>query len=202
MYFVKTPQFFRSIYPELVWLSPNENNEIYLTFDDGPVPGATDWVLDTLKRYGAKASFFCVGENIEKQPDLYQRILNEGHTAGSHGYAHLSGWKTKNEIYLRDINKAGALSQTNLFRPPYGRIKRSQARQLSKDYRIIMWDILSGDFDQKISAEQCIKNVVKHSQPGSIVVFHDNLKSIDKLKIALPVVLEKLKSSGFILSKL
>jgi len=202
MYFVKTPQIFRSIYPELVWLSPNANNEIYLSFDDGPMPGATDWVLDTLKEFGAKASFFCVGSNIEKHPSLFQRIIDEGHTVGSHSYSHLSGWKTKHDVYIDDVNKAGAMTNTNLFRPPYGRIKKAQAKDLSKDYKIIMWDILSGDFDQKVSAQQCIDNVLKNSRSGSIVVFHDNLKSLSKLKAALPSVLEKLLAKGYVLSKL
>jgi len=202
MYFVKTPLFFKKIYPELLWLSPNVNNEVYLSFDDGPIPNVTDWILDTLKAYNGIASFFCVGSNIEKYPKLYNRMVTEGHTIGSHSYNHLSGWKTKNDVYFEDVRKAGALANTNLFRPPYGRIKKSQARILSKDFKIVMWDILSGDFDERVSADQCVENVVSNCKSGSIIVLHDNLKSIDKLKLALPDIIENLLTKGFNLTNL
>lgn len=166
---------------------------VYLTFDDGPHPIATPFALDQLKQYGAKATFFCIGKNVAFQPDLYARILSEGHTTGNHTADHMNGWKHSNRAYLSNIFTAGRHIQSKNFRPPYGRIKMSQARQLSRakhPWRIFMWDILSGDFDQSLSPQQCLQNVIQYLEPGSIVVFHDSAKAFDRMRFALPEVLK------------
>lgn len=202
MYLIKTPEFIRNRFPGFVWQIPTANKEqdskeLYLTFDDGPVKEVTPFVLDFLKQYNAKATFFCVGENIEENPEIFQNLKEEGHSIGSHSHNHLSGWATENSQYLINVNKAAELSSSSLFRPPYGRIKLSQARKIQENYQIIMWDVLSGDFDPNISAEKCYNNVISNVQPGSIVVFHDSFKSYEKLKQVLPRVLDHFSNLGY-----
>ena len=175
-YFIKTPWWLKKAYPSRVWdLSTSEKN-IYLTFDDGPHPVATPFVLDELKKYNAKATFFCIGRNVLEQPAIYERIITEGHSIGNHTQHHLNGWEMPDYLYVKDVTVAAQYIQSDLFRPPYGRLKSSQAKQL-KDYKIIMWDVLSGDFDESISNEQCLKNVMENTVPGSIIVFHDSEKA-------------------------
>ena len=163
---------------------------IYLTFDDGPVEGLTPWVLDTLMHYGVKATFFCVGENIERNPRIYERILKEGHQVGNHTYNHIKGWKAHTPEYLANVEKCEALVNTKLFRPPYGRIKKSQFRILSQKYKIIFWDVLTYDYDKLVSPETCLDNSIRYTRPGSIIVFHDNVKAQKNLKFALPQYIE------------
>jgi len=194
-YWVKTPKWLPQLFPkELIWkMPPEEEPAVYLSFDDGPHPVATPFVLDLLKQHKAKATFFCIGKNVVEHADLYQRILEEGHTVGNHSHNHMNGWKTDNHSYLSNIFKAGKHIQSRNFRPPYGRIKMSQAKRLSagrRPWHIYMWDVLSGDFDTQISPEQCLQFVLENLEPGSIVVFHDSEKAFPRMSYALPRVLQ------------
>jgi peptidoglycan/xylan/chitin deacetylase (PgdA/CDA1 family) len=194
MYLVKTPFWLRALYPACTWKMPSTDKVIYLSFDDGPHPEATPFVLDQLKKYHAKASFFCIGKNVLSFANIYEQILQEGHVVGNHTYDHLNGWKTDTASYLENIKSASNLIVSNLFRPPYGRISRNQLKNIAADkwmpQQIIMWDVLSGDFDFKLTGEQCARNVIKHAKSGSIVVFHDSAKAWDRLQVALPLVLD------------
>ncbi|MCB9363910.1 MAG: polysaccharide deacetylase family protein [Flavobacteriales bacterium] len=198
MFLVKTPLALKKTFPSLVWDIPNNTKTIYLTFDDGPTPEVTTWVLATLKQYNAKATFFVVGDNVKKHPQIYQQLIAEGHAIGNHTYNHLNGWKTKSSDYLQNIEKCAELVDSNLFRPPYGRIKNTQIKKLKQDYNIIMWDVLSGDFDAGLSPEKCAENVISNTKSGSIIVFHDSIKAEKNLKYALPKAIEYLKSKGFV----
>ena len=200
MKFVKMPSFVQRLYPERIWAFSRTSKSVYLTFDDGPIPEVTPWVLDELKRHGAKATFFCIGDNVEKHPNIFRRIISEGHSVGNHTFNHLNGWKIKTEEYVENVEKCETSLHTNsdpnayqdskLFRPPYGRIKASQAKILrKKGYKIVMWDIISYDFDASISPEKCLQNVLGNIKPGSVVVFHDSLKAEKNLRDVLPKVL-------------
>jgi peptidoglycan/xylan/chitin deacetylase (PgdA/CDA1 family) len=193
----KTPFFIKKIYFSLNWDFRNNSDAVYLTFDDGPTPGITEQVLDILKAYDAGASFFCIGRNAERNPDLIKLIRTEGHTVGNHTYSHLNGMKTHNKDYFNDIQLAQSVIPATLFRPPYGMIRLSQIRFLRQKYTIIMWDVMSYDYDEGISAEKCLDNVLANVRPGSIVVFHDSLKASKKVLYALPEVLEFLKKKKF-----
>lgn len=200
MYLIKTPFFLRWIYPSLIWRKSNSSHSIYITFDDGPIPKVTPFVLETLKKYNAKATFFCIGDNVRKHPGIFEDIKKEGHAIGNHTYNHLKGWKTSTTQYIDNYLKCDELVDSSLFRPPYGRIKRrqiSKLKQLKSDLKIIMWDVLSGDFDQNLSPEECLNNVLKYTGPGSIIVFHDSLKAFHRLEYVLPRALEKWDSEGY-----
>lgn len=197
MYLVKTPKFIQNLFPNFIWKVPSNEKVIYLTFDDGPIPEVTPWVLKTLKNFKAKATFFCVGQNVKKFPEAFQDILAHGHSVGNHTYNHLNGWATDNIPYFHNIRHCANLVKSSLFRPPYGRLMPKQAQFLQRHYRIIMWDVLSGDFDPKITQEQCLNNVKIKTKPGSIVVFHDGLKSFDKLQFVLPKVLQYYTEKGY-----
>lgn len=187
---VRPPQILRKLYKGSVWRMTKNEPIIYLTFDDGPIPELTPWVLDILRQYEIKATFFCVGENINKHPEIFKRIIDEGHQVGNHTYNHLKGWKTHNNSYFDNIAKCQTLTQTDLFRPPYGRITKSQYRALLLDYRIIFWDVLSYDYDALVSPEKCLDNCLKYTRNGSVIVFHDNIKAQKNLKFALPHYIE------------
>lgn len=201
MYLTKTPFLLRALYPSCTWKMPANENSIYLSFDDGPHPMATPFVLAQLEKYHAKASFFCIGKNVVEHPEIYQQIITKGHTVGNHTIHHLNGWKTEDDLYLQNIQEAASVIGAIFFRPPYGRIKKSQIRKISADkslpQKIIMWDVLSGDFDTTISGQQCLNNVLKHTQAGSIVVFHDSAKAWDRLQVALPATLDYFTQKGF-----
>jgi len=197
MYLVKTPKVLKRTYPKYLWDFTSIEKTIFLTFDDGPTPEVTSWVLDELKKYDAKATFFCIGKNVEQLPDLFNEILAQGHTIGNHTYSHLNGWETKSFPYLKDLVKCSKVFRSNLFRPPYGKLTRFQAKAILSDYTIVMWDVLSADFDKNCSAEKCLKNVIENTKKGSIVVFHDSLKAEKNLKYALPKVLEHFTKQGF-----
>jgi len=205
-YFVKTPIWLRWMYPNYLWKMKDTEKVIYLTFDDGPHATASPFVLDILAKYNAKATFFCIGKNVEEYGELYNRILGEGHSVGNHTQNHLKGWKTDNEVYINNVKQAAKFISSNLFRPPYGRIKRFQAKVLmqelneegkTKPYKIVMWSVLSGDFDTMLSGQKCADNVINNTDRGSIVVFHDSAKAFDRLKVALPQVLEFFTKEGF-----
>lgn len=203
MYLTKTPWWLRALYPSLVWRMPAGEKKIYLTFDDGPHPVATPFVLDQLAAYGAKASFFCIGKNVAAEPDIYQRILAEGHAVGNHTQHHLNGWKTDDGEYINDTMKAAGYIQSNLFRPPYGRIKRSQIKRLEeKGMKIIMWDVLSADFDTNLTPQASLSYVLYHTKPGSIVLFHDSEKAWERMSGALPAVLQHFSAEGYTFEKL
>jgi peptidoglycan-N-acetylglucosamine deacetylase len=169
---------------------------LFLTFDDGPVPEITPWVLDCLKEYNAKATFFCVGENVTRHPDIFGRILSEGHSVGNHTYNHLNGWKTSLPDYIENIQRCVEID-SDLFRPPYGRMTLPQYRLLSQSYRIIMWDVLSTDFDLRISGSTCYRRVIQNAGKGSVIVFHDSIKAAERLCYCLPKVLEYYRDKGY-----
>ncbi len=201
MYLVKTPWWLRALYPSLTWRIKSAAKTIYLSFDDGPHETATPFVLEQLRKYNAKATFFCIGKNVAAHPSIYQNILDEGHAIGNHTYNHLNGWKTKNAIYLEDVADASALIKSNLFRPPYGRIRHSQQKQLqtiNPKLQTIMWDVLSGDFDTNLPPETCLGYVLYHTKPGSIVVFHDSSKAWERMQYALPKMLEHFVGEGYV----
>ena len=198
MYFVKTPWWLPKLYsPALTWKIPVEENEIFLTFDDGPHPTITPFVLDCLRQNNAKATFFCIGKNVQQHPTVYRQILDEGHRIGNHTHNHLNGWKTKDAKYFENIVLAKKYIDSNFFRPPYGRITRFQIQQLKSVFNIIMWDVLSGDFDSALLPEKCFQNVVSNASPGSVIVFHDSEKALPRLEYALPKVLAFFGEKGY-----
>jgi peptidoglycan-N-acetylglucosamine deacetylase len=220
MNWVKTYLIIKKLFPKYIWDLPNNENKIYLTFDDGPTPEITEWTLNELKKHNAKATFFCIGDNINKYPEIFKKIIENEHSIGNHTFNHLKGWKTSNEVYIKNvelclnefINKCSVISNQcseksccklntehcQLFRPPYGKIKPSQSKLLRKQgYKIIMWDIISYDFDKTISKEKCLENVLKNVKSGSIIVFHDSVKAFPHLEYTLPKVLTILKEGGF-----
>lgn len=205
---VKTNRFIKWIFPKYVWEIPNNENKIYLTFDDGPTPEITEWVLELLKRHNIKATFFCIGNNIEKHPEIFQKVIADGHSIGNHTFNHLKGWKTKTVDYIENTRLCKETIQSNsvnskLFRPPYGKIKFSQSRILRKmGYKIIMWDVLSVDYDKNITPEKCLENVIKNTASGSVIVFHDSIKAFGNLEFALPKAIEQLKEKGFIFDRI
>lgn len=205
-YFVKTPWLLKKLYPHCTWHVSTREKILYLTFDDGPHPVATPFVLDTLKEYRAKATFFCIGKNVVEHPAIYRRILEEGHRTANHTHNHLNGWKVKNDQYIHNILEAAKHIDSNLYRPPYGRITRFQVKLLTgieaykgsdRSFKIIMWDVLSGDFDTKLSAENCSLNVINKTKPGSIIVFHDSEKAFPRMQKALPDTLKYFAGKGY-----
>ena len=195
------------MYPSLIWEKPTKEKILYLTFDDGPHATATPYVLDELKKYSAKATFFCIGKNVAEHPGIYRRIIEEGHRVGNHTYNHLNGWKTKDEIYFQNVFEATKYIDSNLFRPPYGRVTKFQAAVLQQSgkvpaigkqaFKIIMWSLLSGDFDTKLSPAGCLQNIILHAKPGYIIVFHDSTKAWERMSYALPQVLEYFNNKGY-----
>ncbi len=193
----RVPRIVKAALSGMTWSYPvGDSNAIYLTFDDGPMPEVTSWVLDLLKQFNAKATFFCVGDNAQKYPGLLKRIMDEGHAIGNHTYNHLNGWKTNDKEYFRNIQMATNVLPTKLLRPPYGRLKPSQLKVLRKRYHIIMWSVLTQDYDQKISPEQCLENAM-NARNGDIVLFHDSIKARQNLEFALPLFLENYTKMGF-----
>ena len=199
-YFVKMPGFFKVLYPGCIWSIDNKEKVLYLTFDDGPHPEITPFVLDQLKKFNAHATFFCIGNNVVAHPEIYKQILSEGHTTGNHTYNHTNAWKVKDEIFLQDVEDAAKVINSSLFRPPYGKITHFQIRQLARPrflLKPVMWDVISGDFDQGISSVQCLNNVLLNAGQGSIVVFHDSEKAFNHLRYSLPLTLMHFYNKGY-----
>jgi peptidoglycan/xylan/chitin deacetylase (PgdA/CDA1 family) len=197
MYLIRTPNFIQSLFPNFIWRMPTKEKILYLTFDDGPIAEVTPWVLDQLALYDAKATFFCVGDNIHRNPDIFARLGLEGHTTANHTNNHVSGWASENVPYFHNVRKCAYLVDSDLFRPPYGRMKPRQAQFLLRHYRIVMWDVLSADFDPNINEQQCLNNVLNNTKAGSIIVMHDSLKAKKNMQYTLPRVLEHFSSLGF-----
>src|ERR1700761_756064 len=200
MYLVKTPRLLKMLYPDLLWDAPPCDRCIYLTFDDGPIPIVTPFVLNILQQYDAKATFFCIGDNVRKHPDVLEQVKNAGHSIGNHTYNPLKGWNTDDKTYLDNFLEADKLIHSNLFRPPYGRIKRSQVKLLKEakpDLDIVMWNVLSADYDINLSPEKCLGNVLKHTTDGDIVLFHDSLKARERMEYVLPRAMEIWSAKGF-----
>ena len=200
-YLYKTPAWLRWIYPQRIWRLPASDNQVYLSFDDGPHPVVTPWVLDILKEFDAKASFFCIGKNVEQYPGIYKRILDEGHSAGNHTHTHKNGWHTPLDIYIEDVKKSALVIRSRLFRPPYGRLRSAQAKAVKKvlgaETKIIMWDLLSGDFDPAVNISRSVEQLNKHTKPGSILVFHDSEKAFPQMQQILPAVMKNIKLKGW-----
>ncbi len=209
-YFIKTPWWLKKIYSRYTWSLPTSEKILYLTFDDGPHPTVTPFVLDTLQQYNAKATFFCIGKNVTEHHDVYKRLLSEGHAVGNHTHNHFNGWKTDDKLYIDNILEAAKWIDSNLFRPPYGRITNFQAKNLQQislnnsthKTNIIMWDVLSADFDTTISGEDCLKNVLGKATNGSIIVFHDSEKAFPRLQFALPKTLAHFHNLGYSFKKI
>lgn len=203
-YFVKTPWLIKKIYSSCIWQMPRKEKILYLTFDDGPHPDATVFALDELKKYDAKATFFCIGKNVAQYPAIYSRILNEGHRTGNHTFNHLNGWKTDDKVYFSNIAEARKYIDSDLFRPPYGKISALQLKYLNRYFgmKTIMWSVLSADFDVKTSPEACLKNVLLSAGAGSIITFHDSEKAFEKMRYALPGVLKTFAAKGYRFDKI
>lgn len=190
--------WFSGLFSGYLWHGSREVKTVYLTFDDGPHPEVTRFVLDQLEYYDFKATFFCIGDCVQRHPEVYKELQAAGHQVGNHTYHHLNSWKTQNKDYLQDVEKANEVIHSKLFRPPYGRIKPQVSKRLrTQDYQIVMWDVLSGDFDQQRTAQSCLKSLKQNTRNGSIIVFHDSDKSYEKLQVILPHYFEFLKSNGF-----
>ena len=209
MIWIKTHWLIKKLFSNYIWEMPNRDNKVYLTFDDGPTPEITEWTLQQLKKYNAKATFFCIGDNIKKYPEIFKKVIEEGHSIGNHTFNHLNGWKTSKQEYLENTKKCQSEIHNlqsaicTLFRPPYGKIIPSQSKELRKlGYKITMWDIISYDFDATISKEKCLENVLTNVKSGSIIVFHDSIKAFPNLEYTLPKVLEILNKKGFVFAKI
>lgn len=196
------PLIVEKLFSQVFWRIPQQQKTVYLTFDDGPVPTYTSWVLDVLEKYNVPATFFCVGDNITKYPEIFSDIISRGHAVGSHTHNHVNGWKTLNKNYFENVCKAAQITKSTLFRPPYGKITLKQARVLSEKLSIIMWDVLSKDYDLTITGEECFENVKNYVSNGSIIVFHDSPKAFKNLEYALPKTIEWLLEQGYNFAKI
>jgi peptidoglycan/xylan/chitin deacetylase (PgdA/CDA1 family) len=214
VYFNNLTNLLSIFYPKLTWARRTSEKVLYLTFDDGPIPEVTEYVLDELDKYSAKATFFCVGDNVAKNSQVFKEIINRGHKIGNHTFNHLNGWKHETKSYLENISKGNEIilgnltpenegaylsgtSSKKLYRPPYGKIKKSQIKALTNTYEIVMWDVLTGDFDKNLSPEKCLHKAIKFTKNGSIIIFHDSLKALPNLQYALPGFLKYFKEAGY-----
>lgn len=199
---VQLPNWFTRMFPDAIWRMPSGEKSVYLTFDDGPIPTVTTEVLQILKEYNIKATFFCVGENAYKNPEVFKQIVEDEHAVGNHTFNHLQGIKYSDQYYIDNVEKAGKIIGSNLFRPPHGLLRRSQYQKLSKLYTIVMWDVISCDYDAKVSADQCFRNVVDFVRDGSIITFHDSIKAEQNVLSTLPRVIEYLQKEGYQFKKI
>ncbi len=199
----RIPSWVKWVYPSFVWQMPGDEKALYLTFDDGPHPTITPIVLDLLSKYNAKATFFCIGDRAKRYPEILQRIRQEGHAIGNHTQHHVNGWATLDRDYIDQVNQAAEFIPSKLFRPPYGRIKRSQAGLLQKEgYKVVMWTILSADYDHKLSKEECLSRVVRRIESGDIYLFHDSEKGEERMLAVLPSLLKVATDKGFLFKKI
>lgn len=195
---VRAPLLLRRLYPGAMWRQRTNEKKIFLTFDDGPVPGVTPAALSVLKEFGVRATFFCVGENVKHNPEIFQQIKDAGHAVGNHTFSHADGWQTSTRDYLREVSLCADVFESKLFRPPYGRMRRSQFKAISRRYNVVMWDVLTCDFDKTLTKEEVLQNAIEFSRPGSIVVFHDSEKAKENMLWALPRYIEKMKQQGYV----
>ena len=196
--FIEQPAIYlRWLYPKALWRMDRRERAVYLTFDDGPIPESTPFILDTLRHYGIKAAFFMVGDNVRKYPELYERILAEGHLVGNHTHNHISGFRHSIKEYMYNVEKANAYIRSHYFRPPHGWMRLPQYAWLSRKYKVVMWDVVTRDYSKWMTAEDIVNNVKRYARPGSIITFHDSLKAIDKLQTALPQSIEWLVEQGY-----
>jgi peptidoglycan-N-acetylglucosamine deacetylase len=205
LFFITTPWWLRKIFPGCIWDIKTGEKTIYLSFDDGPHPTITPFVLQELEKYNAKATFFCIGDNVKKFPEVYQQVISQGHAIGNHTMHHLNGWKTEDETYLNDIEIAGKHIDSNLFRPPYGRVKKRQIRKIQQStlkLQTIMWSVLAGDWVSSLSPEKCFTQVKNNVYPGCIIVFHDSDKANDRMSYALPKLLDYFTQQGYTFKKI
>jgi peptidoglycan/xylan/chitin deacetylase (PgdA/CDA1 family) len=192
------PSWLRAVYPKgLVWSVPTNRREVFLTFDDGPIPEVTPLVLGILEKFNVKATFFCVGDNVQKYPQTFKMLQEHGHTIGNHTYHHVKAWKTGFDSYLSEVEQCNQLVKSHLFRPPHGQITRKITRTLSKDYRIIMWSALTGDYDKKLTGDQCLAHAINNTKPGAVIVFHDSIKALERMEYALPLYIKHCKEQGY-----
>ena len=197
MFIEQPPQFFRQLYPRACWRMNASERAVYLTFDDGPIPEVTPWILDILDKYKVKATFFMVGDNVRKHPDEYKMVVERGHRIGNHSHNHLKGFAETTDHYLANVDMASCYISSNLYRPPHGIMRMSQYRALSKRYRIIMWDLVTRDYNPKLTGEQVLGKVKRYARPGSIITFHDSHRSVRNLHYALPLAIEWLLAEGY-----
>lgn len=193
----RPPRIFRLLFPGAIFRLPAERRAVMLTFDDGPIPEATPEILDILDRYGVKATFFMVGDNVRKYPDLLEAVKKAGHSVGNHTMHHLQGLHTGSEGYLKDVEQAEVLTGSSLFRPPHGLLRPGQLKKLRQTHRIVMYDLVTRDYSRHVNARGVVDNVRRLARPGSIIVFHDSLRSINKLRTALPEAIEWLRDQGY-----
>lgn len=198
----QTPDFIRKLIPGAVWRLPQKEKTVYLTFDDGPIPEVTPWVLDLLKKYNIKATFFCVGDNVRKHPEVFKMLVSAGHSVGNHTFNHLQGFKVKSDKYVENVELADAYIRSNLFRPPHGHLRIRQGTKLSKKFRFVMWDVITRDYNRKLSGEYVLNVVKRYARNGSIIVFHDSIKAEENMKYALPRAIEFLLSEGYKFEKI
>lgn len=189
--------YLRWLYPRALWRMDRHEKVVYLTFDDGPIPESTPFILDTLRHYDIKATFFMVGDNVRKHPDLYKQILKEGHQVGNHTHNHISGFRHSLHDYSYNVEKANAYIRSHLFRPPHGWMRLAQYALLSRKYKVVMWDLVTRDYSKWMTPQGIVNNIKRYTRPGSIITFHDSLKSIDKLRTALPASIEWLRDQGY-----
>lgn len=198
MFLHYSPFWLKAYFSTYLWRVPTTEKRLFITFDDGPIPDVTEWVLETLRDYRAKGTFFCIGDNVRKNPAVFKKVADQGHALGNHTYNHLNGWKTDDATYMANVQQcAELLPQTQLFRPPYGRIKGTQAQEVLKNRKIVMWDVLSGDFSQEIKPETCLRKTIQYARPGSILLFHDSLKARRNMEYAVPRVLDHFSNLGY-----
>ena len=197
MFIEQPPWFYRALYPGVTWRVPAASGEVFLTFDDGPIPEVTPWVLDQLDHYGVRATFFMVGDNVRKHPELFREVLARGHRVGNHTFNHIQGIHYDTEAYMANVLKADEWIGSDLFRPPHGHMRWSQARALKRRFRIVMWDVVTRDYNRSLSPERVFDNVRRYTRDGSVIVFHDSLKAERNLRWALPRAIEWLQAKGY-----
>lgn len=199
MFIEQPPLLYRLLYPRTIWRIRNEGEKtVYLTFDDGPIPEITPWVLDTLDTYGVKATFFCVGDNVRKYPEVYAEVIRRGHHVGNHSFNHMQGWKHKTATFVENAQKASEYIQSNLFRPPHGHMRLPQTGALMlAGYQVVMWDVVTRDYSKRLTPQRVLENVKRYTRDGSVIVFHDSLKAEKNMKYALPKAIEWLLEEGY-----